>query len=98
MTTAALTRRRFIVTAAAVAGALVVGVGVRGLRRTPAGGSAASGVLNAFVRIAPSGQVTLVMPKVEMGQGTYTSLPMLIAEELEVDLAAVALEPAPPVA
>jgi len=40
--------------------------------------------------------VTLIMPKVEMGQGTYTSLPMLIAEELEVDLASVALEPAPP--
>ncbi|HKF98174.1 MAG TPA: molybdopterin cofactor-binding domain-containing protein, partial [Steroidobacteraceae bacterium] len=77
-------------------GALVIGVAVRGLRRAPAGGTAPSGVLNAFVRIAPSGQVTLVMPKVEMGQGTYTSLPMLIAEELEVDLASVALEPAPP--
>ena len=31
--------------------------------------------------------VTLIMPQVEMGQGTYTSMPMLIAEELEVDLA-----------
>jgi isoquinoline 1-oxidoreductase beta subunit len=94
--TTTLTRRRFIVTSAAVAGALVIGVAVRGLRRAPAGGSAPSDVLNAFVRIAPSGQVTLVMPKVEMGQGTYTSLPMLIAEELEVDLAKVTLEPAPP--
>ena len=62
MTTATLTRRRFIVTSAAVAGALVVGVAVRGLRRAPAGGNGASGVLNAFVRIAQSGQVTLVMP------------------------------------
>ena len=70
MTTATLTRRRFIVTSAAVAGALVVGVAVRGLRRAPAGANGASGALNAFVRIAPSGQVTLVMPKVEMGQGT----------------------------
>jgi isoquinoline 1-oxidoreductase beta subunit len=96
MTTERLTRRRFIVTSAAVAGALVLGVAVRGLRRTPAGVSSARGVLNAFVRIAPDGQVTLVMPKVEMGQGTWTSLPMLIAEELEVDLASVALEPAPP--
>ena len=42
------------------------------------------------------GQVTLTMPYVEMGQGTYTSIPMLIAEELEVDLAQVQLEHAPP--
>src|SRR4029077_4419303 len=55
-----------------------------------------SGVVNAFVRVAPSGQITLVLPKVEMGQGTYTSLPMLIAEELEVDLDKVAVEAAPP--
>ena len=98
MTTTDVTRRRFIVGSAAVAGALVLGVSLRGLRRGPAGaaGASANGVLNAFVRIAPSGQVTLVMPKVEMGQGTYTALPMLIAEELEVDLANVAIEPAPP--
>jgi CO/xanthine dehydrogenase Mo-binding subunit len=38
---------------------------------------------DAFIRIAPSGQVTFVMPRVEMGQGTYTSISMLIAEELE---------------
>jgi isoquinoline 1-oxidoreductase subunit beta len=92
----AVTRRRFIVTSAVVAGALVLGVTVRGLRRGPAAGASASGVLNAFVRIAPSGQITLVMPKVEMGQGTYTSLPMLIAEELEADLDKVGVEAAPP--
>jgi len=51
---------------------------------------------NAFIRIAPSGQITLTMPYVEMGQGTYTSIPMLIAEELEVELGQVALEHAPP--
>ena len=51
---------------------------------------------NAFVRIRPDDSVTLVMPQVEMGQGTYTSMPMLIAEELEVDLAQVTLEAAPP--
>jgi isoquinoline 1-oxidoreductase beta subunit len=53
-------------------------------------------VPNAFIRIAPSGQITLTMPYVEMGQGTYTSIPMLIAEELEVELGQVALEHAPP--
>src|SRR3981081_1907153 len=51
---------------------------------------------NAFVRIAGDGQVVLTMPYVEMGQGTYTSIPMLIAEELEVDLKQVRLEHAPP--
>ena len=42
---------------------------------------------NAFVRIRPDDSITLIMPQVEMGQGTYTSMPMLIAEELEVDSA-----------
>jgi len=47
---------------------------------------------NAFIRIARDGSVTLIMPYVEMGQGTYTSVPMLIAEELEVALDQVRLE------
>jgi isoquinoline 1-oxidoreductase subunit beta len=51
---------------------------------------------NAFVRIGRDGQIVLTMPYVEMGQGTYTSIPMLIAEELEVDLSQVQLEHAPP--
>jgi CO/xanthine dehydrogenase Mo-binding subunit len=38
---------------------------------------------NAFIRIAGDGQIVLTIPYVEMGQGTYTSIPMLIAEELE---------------
>src|SRR5258706_277266 len=50
---------------------------------------------NAFVRIDSSGQVTVIVPYVEMGQGTYTSIPMLIAEELEVALASVRVEHAP---
>ena len=53
-------------------------------------------LLNAFVRIGRDDKVTLVMPQVEMGQGTYTSMSMLIAEELEVDLSQVTLEAAPP--
>src|SRR5258705_3749497 len=51
---------------------------------------------NAFIRIDRQGPVTLVMPMVEMGQGTYTSLAMLLAEELEVGLDQVKLEHAPP--
>jgi isoquinoline 1-oxidoreductase beta subunit len=51
---------------------------------------------DAFIRIAGDGQIVLVMPYVEMGQGTYTAIPMLIAEELDVDLHQVRLEHAPP--
>ncbi|WP_442808481.1 molybdopterin cofactor-binding domain-containing protein [Trinickia soli] len=51
---------------------------------------------NAFIRIDRQGGVTLIVPKVEMGQGVYTSIPMLIAEELEVPLDSVALDHAPP--
>ncbi|OTP74430.1 xanthine dehydrogenase family protein molybdopterin-binding subunit [Caballeronia sordidicola] len=51
---------------------------------------------NAFIQIDASGKVTLVIPKVEMGQGIYTSIPMLIAEELEVPLENVVIDHAPP--
>src|SRR5262249_53165346 len=51
---------------------------------------------NAFIRIGTDGQTVLTMPYVEMGQGTYTSVPMLIAEELDVSLKQVRLEHAPP--
>jgi isoquinoline 1-oxidoreductase subunit beta len=51
---------------------------------------------NAFIRIDQSGKTTLVMPQVEMGQGVYTALPMILAEELDADFAQVALEHAPP--
>jgi isoquinoline 1-oxidoreductase beta subunit len=51
---------------------------------------------NAFIRIDSSGKTTLVMPQVEMGQGVYTSIAMILAEELDADFAQVALEHAPP--
>ncbi|KPV11931.1 hypothetical protein APR50_02000 [Variovorax paradoxus] len=50
---------------------------------------------NAVVRIGTDGLVTLVMPRVEMGQGIYTALALLIAEELEIDPRHVRLEHAP---
>jgi isoquinoline 1-oxidoreductase subunit beta len=51
---------------------------------------------NAFIRIDHSGKTTLVMPQVEMGQGVYTAIAMILAEELDADFAEVALEHAPP--
>jgi isoquinoline 1-oxidoreductase beta subunit len=51
---------------------------------------------NAFIRIDHAGKTTLVMPQVEMGQGVYTAVAMILADELDADLAAVTLEHAPP--
>jgi isoquinoline 1-oxidoreductase subunit beta len=51
---------------------------------------------NALLRIDPSGKTTLVMPQVEMGQGVYTSISMILAEELDADFSQVTLEHAPP--
>src|SRR5215469_11002746 len=51
---------------------------------------------NAFIRIDKSGKTTLVMPQAEMGQGVYTAIAMILAEELDADFAQVALEHGPP--
>jgi isoquinoline 1-oxidoreductase beta subunit len=89
-----LSRRNFLVTSAAVGGGLLLSLSL------PFGQSEAADpetfTPNAFIRIDSDGQVVMTMPYVEMGQGTYTSIPMLIAEELEVDLKQVKLEHAPP--
>src|ERR1700755_2849712 len=51
---------------------------------------------NGFIRINPTGAVNLVIPMIEMGQGVYTSLSMLLAEELEVKLEQIQVQHAPP--
>src|SRR5580704_8254179 len=47
---------------------------------------------NAFIRIDTAGKTTLVMPQVEMGQGIYTAVAMILAEELDADYAHVTLQ------
>jgi isoquinoline 1-oxidoreductase beta subunit len=94
-----LSRRRFLSVSAAVGGGLLIGfTTVRSIADADAAQSVASPPFtpNAFIRIGGDGQIVLTMPYVEMGQGTYTSIPMLIAEELEMDLKQVRLEHAPP--
>jgi isoquinoline 1-oxidoreductase beta subunit len=59
-------------------------------------GPARSFAPDAFIRIDRSGETTLVMPQVEMGQGVYTSIAMIIAEELDADFARVTVRHAPP--
>ncbi|HYL54899.1 MAG TPA: xanthine dehydrogenase family protein molybdopterin-binding subunit [Gemmatimonadales bacterium] len=83
-----LSRRCFLQVSAAAGGALLIGFGLPARFVGPF-------APNAFIRIDPDGVVTLVMHKVEMGQGTYTAMSMLLAEELEVDLSQVRLEHAP---
>jgi len=89
-----LSRRSFLASSATVGGGLLLGLNLP-LGQSEAA-SSESFAPNAFIRIGSDGQVTLIMPYVEMGQGTYTSIPMLIAEELEVSLNQVKLEHAPP--
>jgi isoquinoline 1-oxidoreductase subunit beta len=89
-----LSRRGFLQAGAVAGGGLMLSLSL------PFGNREAKAadvfVPNAFIRIGSDGQIVLTMPYVEMGQGTYTSIPMLIAEELEVDLKQIRLEHAPP--
>jgi isoquinoline 1-oxidoreductase beta subunit len=91
----AVSRRAFLRAGAAAGGGLMLSLNLPSARDAAAASGGDAFVPNAFIRIANDGRITLVMPYVEMGQGTYTSIPMLIAEELEVDLKQVQLEHAP---
>jgi isoquinoline 1-oxidoreductase beta subunit len=88
------TRRNFLKTTSAVSGGLLMGVALPG-------NLLAAGTLhtpNAWVHIADDNTITLLCARSEMGQGVYTSLPMLIAEELNVNLQTVKVAAAPPAA
>ena len=92
--TGAVSRRRFMQGSAAVTGGLMVGVSL-----PSAGPAQAAGTLhtpNAWVHIADDNTITLISARAEMGQGVYTSMPMLIAEELNVDLKKIKVAFAPP--
>jgi len=88
---ASTSRREFLQAGAAAGAALLVGFRIRAARA-----QAAAFEPNAFVRIDASGVTTLIMPQVEMGQGVYTAIPMILAEELDARWEQVRLEHAPP--
>jgi isoquinoline 1-oxidoreductase subunit beta len=92
----ALSRRNFLRAAAAASGGLIVSVSVPLLDRRADAAGPNDFVPNAFIRIGSDDSIVLTMPYVEMGQGTYTSISMLIAEELEVDLQQIKIEHAAP--
>jgi isoquinoline 1-oxidoreductase beta subunit len=91
-----LSRRSFLQAGAAAGGGLMLSLSLPFANGDAQAAGAEGFAPNAFIRIAGDGKIVLTMPYVEMGQGTYTSIPMLIAEELEVELKEVRLEHAPP--
>ena len=88
-------RRAFLQAGVVAGGALLFGF------RLPLAGAATAKQAvpfapNAFIRIERDGAVTLIMPQVEMGQGVYTSISMILAEELDANWDKVKVEAAPP--
>lgn len=95
MNTNQTSRRDFLKTTSIATGGLMLGLALPGTR----GGAHAAGTVytpNAWVHIADDNTITLISARSEMGQGVYTSMPMLIAEELNVDLRHVKVSIAPP--
>ncbi len=93
-------RRTFLLGTAGAAGALVVGWSLLPPRQRlttaqPLALRDAQVALNGWVKLAPDNSVTVMMSKSEMGQGIYTGLAMLLAEELDADWAQVKIEQSP---
>ena len=93
-----INRRSFLKTSAAVGGGLLISMYLPELAKatdTFNEAPAAPFAPNAFIRIGTDDVITVIVNKSEMGQGPYTSLPMLAAEEMEADWSKVRYEPAP---
>lgn len=89
-----VSRRTFLSGMAAVGGGLLVGFRLCDAEAQSNGPDALAP--NAFVRVSRAGQVTVILPYVEMGQGAYTSQAQILADELEVDIDKLTLQHAPP--
>ena len=91
-----VSRRTFLKTGAALSG-LVIAISLPGCGKKPAASGETRVVeANAWLRIGTDNRITFLCDKAEMGQGVYTSLPMLIAEELGVSVDRINVEFAPP--
>ncbi len=90
-------RRDFLKTTALVGGGLVIAFTVPGAKRFARAerGPAASFAPNAFLRVGSDDTVTVLLAHSEMGQGIWTALPMLVAEELDADWSRIKVEHAP---
>ncbi|CAN7361587.1 xanthine dehydrogenase family protein molybdopterin-binding subunit [Pseudoduganella sp. LjRoot289] len=93
---AALSRRDFLKAGTVAASGLILGFVVPGTQRQArAAGAGEPSAPNAFLRIAPDGVITVIVNRLEFGQGVHTALPMLIAEELDADWSQIRGELAP---
>src|SRR5580700_8016239 len=91
-----ISRRGFMVGIAGLTFAVAVGHGRFGHAATEA--TDVSGTaFNPWVSIAPSGEISIMSPSTEMGNGSLTSLPLILAEELDADWSKVVAVPAPPI-
>ena len=91
------TRRDFLKVSGTVAGGLALGFYLpNGPKVAQADGGGGYASPNAWVRIGLDNVVTIMVARSEMGQDVYTSMPMLVAEELEVDMDKIKVEFAPP--
>ena len=86
-------RRDFLKATSAAAAGLVIGFSLPS--KLLAADNQHGAMLNAFVRISPDDSVTVIINKSEMGQGIDTSLPMILAEELDADWSKIGFENAP---
>ncbi|MDJ0509306.1 MAG: xanthine dehydrogenase family protein molybdopterin-binding subunit [Crocosphaera sp.] len=92
------TRRIFLQTSTAVGVGFALGFYIPPNKKAMAATKGDPSIIlkpNAFIRIAADNTVTLIIHKAEMGQGVYTSLPMIIVEELEADWDTIKIESAP---
>jgi isoquinoline 1-oxidoreductase beta subunit len=95
MTDIQTSRRSFLKTSAAATGGLLMAVNLPGtLGQAMAAGTVSTP--NAWVHIADDNTISILVAHSEMGQGVYTSMPMLVAEELNVDLSQIKVVDAPP--
>jgi isoquinoline 1-oxidoreductase beta subunit len=89
-------RRDFLKISVAASGGLLIGFQFPGMSRLASAQASASNFMpNAFVRIGTDERITVIVNHSEMGQGVYTSLPMLLADELDADWTKVGYESAP---
>jgi isoquinoline 1-oxidoreductase beta subunit len=88
-------RRQFLKASATVGGGLVLGVALPDSLLKPAAAQATTAMPNAWVKIGSDNSITILSARSEMGQGVYTAMPTLVAEELEVDLGNIKVEIAP---